>query len=111
MEVVQSRSASERQHLSKILSDFLERERLGFDAINWLPEKLVSAACRYLSFNVEKISGGDNLVDDPIIETISSCKFVSVRDFGTKRECWVFQLPDKKNVPIFGREQFQVERQ
>lgn len=109
--VVQPRSASERQYLSKILSQFLEREPQGFNTINWLPEKLVAAACRYLSFNVERLSGEKNLIDDPTIETVLGCKFVSVRDFGTQRECWVFQLPDRKNIPIFGREQFQVERQ
>lgn len=103
-------NASERQSVSKMLANFLEAEPQGLDELNWIPDKLLSAAMQYLSFKIQIISGGDNLVDDPIIEIISSCKFVSVRDFGTKRECWVFQLPNKKNVPIFGREQFQIER-
>lgn len=109
-EVVRLRSASEWQHLSKILSMSKELESQGFNTLDWLPEKLIAGACRYLSFEIEVISGGDNLVDDPTIEVISGCKFVSVREFGTKRECWVFQLPDKKNIPVFGREQFRIEQ-
>lgn len=106
---VRTWSASERRHLSKLLADFLEEETASLDAVAWVPPKLLDAALKYLSFSVRKISGANNLVDEPTLENIRGCRFVSLHGFGTKYECWVFQAPDERQLVVFGRDWFKIE--
>lgn len=102
-------SADERQKLSRILAEFLENVQ-ALELVEWIPEKLRDAALHQLSFIVQKITGADNLVDQPEVECIHGCKFISLRDFGTRRERWLFGSSDGRQFPVFGREEFAIER-
>lgn len=64
--------------------------------IGWIPERLRDVSLSQLSFAVEKISGLDNLMDEPEVECIYGCKFVSLR------ECDSFwRNPENGGIPGF----------
>lgn len=107
---VKNWSTSERQKLSKLLSEFLETEKEGLEQAAWIPENLLLAALRYLFFTVQRVIGSNNLMDDPHVEHVEGCRLVSLRDFGTKREHWIFQSPDGKQFPVYCRSEFSIEQ-
>ena len=110
LNTVKGWSLEQRQSLSGLLAQYLESNPDGLNQIDWVPDKLRDAALGHLSFAVEKIIGPDNLVDEPKLERIPGCLFVSLRDFGTKQERWLFRSVDVGQFPIFGREEFKIER-
>jgi hypothetical protein len=110
LNTVKNWSTEERQKLSKLLSEFSESEAEGLERAAWVPEKLLQSALQYLFFTVQKITGSNNLIDEPAVEHIRGCRLVSLRDFGTRREHWVFQSPNGKQFPVYGRSEFLIER-
>lgn len=110
LNTVKNWSIEERQKLSKLLSVFLESEPEGLAQAVWVPENLLKSALQYLFFTVRRITGSNNLIDDPNVEQISGCRLVSLRDLGTRREHWVFQSPDGKQFPVYGRSEFSISR-
>lgn len=102
-------SASERSQFAQMLSEFFEKEPKALDCVDWVPQKLLNCALTYLNFSVQRFATTAR-ADDPAMETVQGCKFVSVINFGTSGERWVFQLPTGKNVPVSSREQFDIER-
>ena len=110
LNTVRNWSTEERQKLSKQLSIFLESEPEGLEQAAWVPENLLKSALQYLFFTVQRITGNNNLMDEPKVEHIQGCRLVSLRDFGTRREHWVFQSPDGKQFPVYGRSEFSISR-
>lgn len=107
--VVKLVSASERSKFIQLLSDFCERETNALDCINWVSPKFLDSALKYLIFSVQRFAD-TSLADEPVIETVLDCKFVAVKNFGISDERWVFQLPSGKNIQIFERERFAIEK-
>jgi predicted metalloendopeptidase len=99
----------ERQFLVKSLTDYLRREPDGLNQVSWVSKNLLEKALSKLSFILKKIGGPDNLVDEPKIEYVHGCCFVSLQKFGTKYEQWLFQK-DGKLFPVFGRDEFIIEK-
>ncbi len=98
-----------RQLLVQLLSTHLETDPDSFNRIDWIPEKLLNKALSSLSFTLEKIRSSDNLVDEPELEYIRGCIFVSLQKLGTRYEQWIFSV-DGKSIPAFSRSEFTVEK-
>lgn len=76
---------AERQALATLLALHLSEDQNNLDQVAWVPEKLLHSALSKLSFCVSKISGPDNMIDEPEIEHINGCRFVSVQHLGIRR--------------------------
>lgn len=111
MSEVRNWSTAERQALSTLLAEHLESlQHDALDDVAWVPEKLLHSALSTLSFTVSKIGGGDNLVDEPEIEHINGCRFVSLQHLGnSRREQWVFESHDGRTFCVFGRDEFAID--
>jgi hypothetical protein len=107
--VIKLASTQERSQFVQLLSAFCERELNALDQLDWVPPRFLDSALRYLSFSIQQFAD-TGLAEDPVIETVLGCKFVSVKDFGVSGERWVFQLPNGKNIPVFERSQFAIEK-
>jgi hypothetical protein len=68
LNTVKNWSTEERQKLAKLLSVFLESEPEGLERAVWVPENLLKSALQYLFFTVQRITGSNNLLDDPKVE-------------------------------------------
>lgn len=106
---VKNWTLEQRQVLVKLLSAYLEREPNALEHIAWIPKNLLDKALSTLSFKLRKIGGYNNLVDEPKIEYIHNCSFVSLEYPGTRSEQWIFRGSDNKLYPIFGRDEFEIE--
>jgi len=100
---------SEKQLLVQLLTEHLETEPNAFDQIDWIPEKLLNKVLHNLTFTLSKIEKTDNLVDEPKIEQISNCEFVSLEHIGSRYEQWKFKA-NGDVFPVFGRNEFVVEK-
>ncbi len=101
---------SERQALATLLADHLSEDQNNLDQVAWVPEKLLHSALSKLSFCVSKISGPDNMIDEPEIEYIDSCRFVSVQHLGVqRREQWMFEGHGGRMLTVFGRSEFKID--
>jgi len=98
-----------KQLLVQLLSSFLETESNAFAQIDWLPQNLLEKALLTLSFTLPKIRKTDNLVDEPEIEYLQSCKFESLINFKQPREQWNFNSGERL-IPVFCRSEFSVEK-
>lgn len=104
-------TVQQKETLPGLLAEYVETNYPEcLDQIGWVPDRLRDAALSRLSFAVEKITGAENLVDEPKFECFYGCKFVSLRDFGTRAERWLFEAPDGRKLPVFGRDEFSVNR-
>ncbi len=111
LKTVKNWSAEEKQHLVALLAEHIETNYPEvLEEFNWIPDKLRDAALEKGSFAVQQIVGSNNLVDEPELKTFYHCKFVSLCDFGARQERWLFQTKDGKQLPVFGREEFSIER-
>lgn len=119
---------AERQALATLLADHLSEDQNNLDQVAWVPEKLLHSALSKLSFCVSKISGPDNMVDEPEIEHIEGCRIVSVQHLGvrrfsgtpvallgqspkphwTHREQWMIEGYDGRMLAVFGRNDFRI---
>jgi len=99
----------QKQDLVRLLSEYLEREPSALAQIDWIPKNLLQKALSTLSFKLRKIGGADNLMDEPQIEYINNCSFVSVEYPGTRNEQWMFRDSNHKLYPVFDREELEVE--
>jgi hypothetical protein len=102
-------SAQERSKFAQLLSAFCERKLNALDCIDWVPPRFLDSALRYLSFSVQQFAD-TSPSEEPVFEDVFGCKFVSLKNFGVPGERWVFQLPDGRNVPIFERSRFAIEK-
>lgn len=102
-------SDQERSKFAQLLSQFCERKSNALDRIDWVPPRFLDSALRYLSFSVQQFTD-TSPSEEPVFEDVSGCKFVSLKNFGVPGERWVFQLPDGRNVPIFERSRFAIEK-
>ena len=110
LETVETWSDEDKAKLPQLLSSFLETEPQALERVSsWVPEKLLSSALKHLSFVVQKITGENNLLDEPRLERIYDCRFVSLQNFGNRWEHWIFCSPDGKNFSVFGRDEFEIE--
>lgn len=107
--VVKLASAQERSQFVQLLSAFCERESDALDRLDWVPPKFLDSALRYLSFSVFRFAD-TSLAEEPVMETIYGCKLLGFKEFGTPSERWGFELPDGKNIAIFERSHFAIER-
>ena len=96
------------QILTQLLSEYLE-EPNAFEQIDWIPEDLLLLALAKLSFQLQRFKKTDNLVDEPEIEYLTGCQLSSFSHLGTRREQWVF-LFEGVLIPVFGRDEFLVEK-
>lgn len=110
LKIVKPWTLEQRQALVKPLSIYLEREPNALDHITWIPKNLLDKALSTLSFKVRIIGGANNLADEPIIEYIHNCAFVSLEYPGTRSEQWIFRDSSNKLYPIFGRDEFEIEQ-
>ena len=109
---VKTWSHPERQKLATLLADHLSEDQNNLDQVAWVPEKLLHSALSKLSFCVSKISGPDNMIDEPEIEHINGCQFISVQHLGVrKREQWMFEGYGGRMLTVFGRDEFKIEMQ
>ncbi len=99
----------EKQLLVELLSSHLETESNAFEQIDWIPKNLLSKTLSNFTFRLQRIKQSDNLVDEPGMEYLKGCKFVSVQNLGDRYEQWVFEF-DGNNIPVFDREQFVIEK-
>ena len=99
----------EKQLLVQLLSSHLEAESNPLEQIDWIPNKLLSKALSNFTFRLQRIKPSDNLVDDAEMEYLEGCKFVSVQNLGDRQEQWVFEFKSK-NIPMFDREQIEIEK-
>lgn len=110
LETVETWSAEDKAKLPQLLCEFLETKPQALERVSsWVPEKLLSSSLNKLSFVVQKITGENNLVDEPQLERIYGCRFVSLHNFGNRWEHWIFCSPDGKNFSVFGRDEFEIE--
>lgn len=109
LKTVKPWALEQRQALVKPLSVYLEREPNALDQITWIPKNLLDKALLTLSFKVRVLGGANNLVDEPEIEYIKNCSFVSLEYPGTRSEQWIFRDSNNKLYPIFGRDEFEIE--
>ena len=110
LDMVKPWSLQERQALPILLAVYLSEEQDALDLVSWVPEKLLNSALLKLSFTVIKISGPDNLVDEPEIDEINGCRFVSVKHLGIRRrEQWIFEGCGGRILTVFGRDEFKIE--
>ena len=110
LETVETWSDEDKAKLPQLLSSFLETEPQALERVSsWVPEKLLSSSLKHLSFVVQKITGENNLLDEPRLEHIYGCRFVSLQNFGNRWEHWIFSSPDGKNFSVFGRDEFEIE--
>jgi len=108
IKAIQSWSMESKQLLAQLLSEYLE-EPNAFEQIDWIPEDLLLLALAKLSFQLQRFKKTDNLVDEPEIEYLTGCQLSSFSNLGTRREQWVF-LFEGNLIPVFGRDEFLVER-
>ena len=108
--IVKDWGVEKKQSLVNLLSEYLETGIETLERVAWAPKKLLDKALSTLSYTVHKIGGANNLVDEPKIDYIRGCSFVSLKYPGTKHEQWIFS--DKNNLlyPVFGRTEFHVEK-
>lgn len=107
---VKTWSHPERQALATLLADHLSEDQNNLDQVVWVPEKLLHSALSKLSFCVSKISGPDNMIDQPEIEHINGCRFVSAQHLGIRRrEQWMFEGYGGRMLTVFGRDEFKIE--
>ncbi len=103
-------SHPERQALATVLADYLSEDQNNLDQVAWVPDKLLNSALSKLSFCVSKISGPDNMIDEPEIEHIDGCRFVSVQHLGVRRrEQWMFEGYGGRMLTVFGRSEFKID--
>lgn len=108
LKIVKPWTLEQRQALVKPLSAYLETEPNALDQITWIPKNLLDKALSTLSFKVRIIGGANNLADEPEIEYIHNCAFVSLEYPGSRSEQWIFR-DNNKLYPIFGRDEFEIE--
>ncbi len=99
----------QRQVLVGLLSTYLKREPDALERLAWIPKNLLDKALSNLSFKLRMIAGTSNLLDEPAIEYVSNCDFVSVEYFGGSHEQWMFKDSNDKLYPIVGRDEFEIE--
>lgn len=109
MKTVKPWTLEQRQALVKPLSVYLEREPNALNHITWTSKNLLDKALSTLSFKVRIIGGANNLVDEPEIEYIHNCAFVSLEYPGTRSEQWIFRDTNNKLYSVFGRDEFEIE--
>jgi len=105
---VKNWALEQKQVLVRLLSQYLEREASALAQIDWIPKNLLQKALSTLSFKLRKIGGADNLMDEPEIEYICNCSFVSIEYPGTRSEQWMFRDSNHKLYPVFDREELEV---
>ncbi len=105
---VKAWNLEEKHLLIQLLSSHLETEANALEQINWIPKNLLSRALSNFTFRLQRIKQSDNLVDEPEMEYLSGCKFVSVQKLGDRYEQWILEF-DGNNIPVFDREQFVIE--
>ncbi len=109
LRAVQKWGVEEKQLLVEFLSSHLETESNALGQIDWIPKNLLSKTFSNFTFRLQRIKQSDNLVDEPEMEYLQGCKFVSVQNLGDRYEQWIFEF-DGNNIPVFDREQFVIEK-
>lgn len=109
LKTVKNWTLEQRQALVKPLSVYLETEANALEHITWIPKNLLDKALSTLSFKVRILGGANNLADEPEIEYIDNCSFVSLEYLGTRSEQWIFRDSNNKLYPVFGRDEFEIE--
>ena len=111
LNTVKNWTPEERAELASLLSIYLQENPTALDVeTNWVPKKLLEKALSTLSFRLKKIAGPNNLVDEPYLEEIIGCKFVSLKYPGSRYEQWIFRGRDNKLHPVFGRDEFEIQQ-
>ena len=77
--------------------------------LQWVPKHLLNKALSPLSFTLQRIGGPNNLFDEPKIEYVRGCRFVSLEYPGTRNEQWIFADRDNKLYPVFDMDEFEIE--
>jgi len=109
LRAVQKWGVEEKQLLVELLSSHLETESNALGQIDWIPKNLLSKTLSNFTFRLQRIKQSDNLVDEPEMEYLQGCKFVSVQNLGDRYEQWVFEF-EGKNLPAFSRDEFTIEK-
>jgi hypothetical protein len=109
LRIVKPWTLEQRQALVKPLSVYLEIEPNALEHIAWIPKNLLDKALSTLSFKVRIIGGANNLADEPEIEYIHNCAFVSLEYPGTRSEQWIFRDSNNKLYPIFGERSLKLK--
>lgn len=109
LKTVKNWTLEQRQALVKPLSVYLETEANALEHITWIPKNLLDKALSTLSFKVRILGGANNLADEPEIEYIDNCSFVSLEYPGIRSEQWIFRDSNNKLYPVFGRDKFEIE--
>jgi len=110
LKAVKTWQIEEQKHLVNLLVAHLESVPEALDEAKWIPQKLLTKALSKLSYTICRIGGPNNLVDEPELEYISGCSLANLEYFGTRREQWIFEDSSKKRYPVFGRDEFAIER-
>ena len=85
----------QRRGLSQVLAAHLCANADGLNQLVWVPIKLTNRALERLSFTLQRIGSG---MLDANVEDVAGCQFVTVEHLGTRRELWIFKLPNGKNI-------------
>jgi len=87
----------QRQGMSQMLAAHLCENPAALNQLAWVPTKLRDRALERVTFTIQRIRG-DAL--DACVESVTGCRFVAAEHLGQRRELWVLQLPDGKNVAV-----------
>ncbi len=97
----------QRCSLVELLVTYLRENPAHLSQLDWVPVKLRDRALLRLTFTIRQIGGGMNVLDG-CLTYISGCKFVSQQHLGTRKEQWIFQTPEGKNIPVFGTDEIEA---
>lgn len=88
----------QQEKLSLLLAFHLCSNWGEINGLVWLPQKLLEAALKQLTFTIQRIADGSIL--DAHLEEISGCTFEKVEQLGTKLERWIFSY-NNCSVTVF----------
>lgn len=111
LNTVKNWTPEERASLGSLLSAHLQENPQALDSeLSWVPKSLINKALSTLSFTLTKIGGANNCVDEPYLEKVLNCRFVFLEYPCSKNEQWIFCDANDRRYPVFGRDEFEIER-
>ena len=111
LNTVKNWTPEERDSLAPLLAAHLQEKPQALSSeLSWVPKILINKALSTFSFALTRIGGADKCVDEPYLEKILNCRFVSLEYSCSKKEQWIFRDANDKRYPVFGRDEFEIEQ-
>ncbi|OWY65854.1 DNA primase [cyanobacterium TDX16] len=91
-------TATQRQELTRLLSEHLCQSPIHLTQLIWIPQKLRQRALERLQFTIRRIASIAGNVLDLDWESISGCRLEKIGRTATADEAWLFTTPDGTQV-------------